>query len=236
MATQAVTAHINGSTVALEELEDINKRYQKEREKRLRADGLAQFVDIETVEKFARAVRNAWPDPVYDKMAPALKDGSRCEFLFVGAGYGSLLTAVRLLDAGVAAEDIRFVDTAGGFGGSWWLNRYPGLMCDVESYMYMPLLEETGYMPKHKYSYGPELRAQAEAIAKKWGLFQNALFRVKVVSMTFDEERGEWITQLQNLRAGEEAKQITVRSRFAFLATGTLNWPKIPRISGSEQL
>ncbi|EMD58221.1 hypothetical protein COCSADRAFT_42058 [Bipolaris sorokiniana ND90Pr] len=232
MALPEVTNAIDGSTISLSELEEIQKRYKNEREKRLRADGRAQFVDFTTMDKFAKAIHNAWPDPVYDNMTPGIKDGSRCEFLFVGAGYGALTSAVRLLDAGVAAEDIRFVDTAGGFGGTWWLNRYPGLMCDVESYMYMPLLEETGYMPKHKYSYGPELRAQAERIAKKWGLFKNALFRVKVMSMTFDEEKGEWATKLQSLRAGEEAKQITVRSRFAFLATGVQNWPKIPGVSG----
>jgi len=217
----------------LETLE-LQAKYELESAKRFRSDGLAQFIDIELLDKFAQSIHNAWPDPVYDNMTPALVDGSRCEFLIVGAGYGGLLAAVRLMEAGVAPEDIRFVDTAGGFGGSWWLNRYPGLMCDIESYIYMPLLEETGYMPKHRYSYGPELRKQAERIAHKYGLFDSALFRVKVSRLEYDEAKGEWVTKLKGLRTGQENKEITVRSRFTILATGTLNWPKIPRIAGLD--
>lgn len=232
MAVTKAANAIDGSTIRPSELDEIQKRYKSEREKRLLTDGRAQFLDHETVDKFAKAIHNAWPDPVYDNMKPTLGDGSRCEFQFVGAGYGSLTSAVRLLDAGVAPEDIRFVDTAGGFGGTWWLNRYPGLMCDVESYMYMPLVEETGYMPKRKYLYGPKLREQAERVAKKWGLFENGLFRVKAMSMTFDEDKGEWVTKLESPRAGEESKQTTVRSRFAFINTEVLNWPKIPRVPG----
>lgn len=90
--------------------------------------------------------------------------------LVLGAGYGGLLYAVRFLEIGFAAADIRLVDTAGGFGGTWYWNRYPGLMCDVESSIYMPLLEETGYMPKHRFSYGSELRQYADDIAAKWNL------------------------------------------------------------------
>ena len=41
------------------------------------------------------------------------------------------------------------IDQAGGFGGTWYWNRYPGVMCDVESYCYMPMLEEMGYVPKN---------------------------------------------------------------------------------------
>ena len=39
------------------------------------------------------------------------------------------------------------IDKAGGIGGTWYWNRYPGVMCDVESYIYMPMLEEMNYVP-----------------------------------------------------------------------------------------
>ena len=90
--------------------------------------------------------------------------------MILGAGFGGLQSAVRLIEAGVDVKHVRIVDQAGGFGGTWYWNRFPGLMCDGESYIYLPLLEETGYMPKHKYSYGPELRDYCNIIAKKWQL------------------------------------------------------------------
>jgi cation diffusion facilitator CzcD-associated flavoprotein CzcO len=81
-----------------------------------------------------------------------------------------------MIQAGINADDIRIVDSAGGFGGTWYWNRYLGLMCDITSYIYMPLLEEMGYMPKHKYAYGPEVREYAESIAEKWGLREKTRF------------------------------------------------------------
>ena len=37
------------------------------------------------------------------------------------------------------------IEKGGDFGGTWYWNRYPGAACDTESYIYLPLLEETGY-------------------------------------------------------------------------------------------
>lgn len=235
-AKHLAAKHANGSVAsATPEVLETEAKYKQESEKRLRRDGLSQFVDIETLDRFAESIKAAWPDPKLDNAPRPLVDGSRCGFLIVGAGYGGLMTAARLMKAGVPSGDIRFVDTAGGFGGSWWLNRYPGLMCDIESYIYMPLLEETNYMPKHKYSYAPELRSQAERIAEQYGLTNNALFRVKVDTLTWDESAHEWVTRLESLRPGEEQQKITVRSRFTILSTGTLNWPKIPKVPGLEK-
>ena len=38
----------------------------------------------------------------------------------------------------------RIVEKGGGFGGTWYWNRYPGAQCDTSAMIYMPLLEETG--------------------------------------------------------------------------------------------
>ena len=58
--------------------------------------------------------------------------------------------AARLREAGI--NDIRLIEDGADFGGTWYWNRYPGAQCDIESYCYLPLLEETGYIPKEKYS------------------------------------------------------------------------------------
>lgn len=68
-------------------------------------------------------------------------------------------------------------------------------MCDVESYLYLLLLEETGYMPKHKYAYGPEVRDHADRIADQWELRDKTMFRVEVKSLTWDDnDREGWST------------------------------------------
>lgn len=87
-----------------------------------------------------------------------MSDGGHCKVLIIGAGFGGILFAVKLIQAGYSVDDLLIVDPAGGFGGTWYYNRYPGLMCDVESYIYMPMLEEMDYMPKRKYAGGEELR------------------------------------------------------------------------------
>ena len=154
------TTTANGSMdTAVTSASAIRQKYREEREKRLRADGLAQYIDLTKSEKFKHFQEDPWVDhEALNAQDLPLKDDQAYKFLILGAGYGGLLFAVRLIQAGFKADDIRLVDSAGGFGGTWYYNRYPGLQCDVESYMYMPLLEETGHMPTYKYAQGSELR------------------------------------------------------------------------------
>ena len=84
--------------------------------------------------------------------------------LVIGGGFGGLMAAARLREAGV--ERIRIVEKGGDFGGTWYWNRYPGAQCDIESYIYLPLLEETGYIPKEKYSFAAEIRDHARRIGE----------------------------------------------------------------------
>src|SRR3546814_13565098 len=83
-----------------------------------------------------------------------------------GGGFGGLLAAAELHKIGVT--DIRIVEKAGDFGGTWYWNRYPGAQCDIESYIYMPLLEETGYVPTEKYAYEAELFEHARRIGQHY--------------------------------------------------------------------
>ena len=179
-------------------IEQIQQQYAQERDKRLRfrPEGSKQYTDIFHSSKFAHFQENPWVDSDPPQPQADLKDGSRTKFLIIGAGYGGLMFAVRLVQAGFNADDIRLSDYAGGFGGTWYWNRYPGLMCDVESYIYMPLLEETGYVPKHKYAYGDELREHANRIADKWNLKDKAWFYTHVTALMWDEKASEWLVSM----------------------------------------
>ncbi|KAF2095355.1 flavin-binding monooxygenase-like family protein [Rhizodiscina lignyota] len=207
---------------------EIQQKYANEREKRLRPEGDAQYIDLSKSDKFKHFQEDPWVDP---KAAQA-EVPDYCKYLIVGAGFGGLLFAVRLIEAGIPASDIRLVDSAGGFGGTWYWNRYPGLMCDVESYIYAPLLEEMGYMPKHRYSYGPELREYAESIVAKWDLKDKAIFRQLVKSATWDNDHEEWVVETESV--GAQGSQHNIRAPFVILASGLLNYPKLPGIPGIE--
>ncbi|KAJ9664096.1 hypothetical protein H2201_005336 [Coniosporium apollinis] len=214
--------------------EQIQQKYNEERDKRLRPDGTAQYLDLATSEKFKHFVDDPWLDPHAQAKGLRLTNDSRVKILVLGAGYGGLLFALRLLEAGFKAEDICIVDSAGGFGGTWYWNRYPGAMCDVESYIYMPLLEETGYMPQHKYAYGPELREYAEMVAEKWGLEGRTVFRTVVSEMKWDEVEKEWVVEMKQKEGGEDDLDFELRASFVIAASGLLNYPKVPRLPGLD--
>ncbi|KAF4589692.1 flavin-binding monooxygenase-like family protein [Ophiocordyceps camponoti-floridani] len=216
------------------DMEHITGRYLEEKKKRLRPDGNAQYVDLSLAS--SPRLRDLVRDPFVDDAAlngqPAtLSDGDEIRVLILGAGFGGLLFGVRLVEAGFPAESIRLVDPAGGFGGTWYWNRYPGIMCDIESALYMPLLEEMGYMPKHRYAYGPELRRHAEAVAARWRL--QGVFRTRCMSLDWEEGRSRWQVKLRQSRGPETpAVEMKVRAQFVVLAHGVLNHPKAPRIPG----
>jgi hypothetical protein len=186
-------AKLDANGISASAVAGIEARYNTERDKRLkeRPQGEAQFIDLTTSEKFKHLQDDPWVSSGEHTSVPVtINISNPIKYLIVGAGFSGLLFAVRLLDAGAELEELVIVDSAGGYGGVWYWNRYPGLMCDVESYIYMPLLEETGYMPKHKYSYGPELRGQANRIADQWNLRGRTIFRQQAKQMNCGRQTG----------------------------------------------
>ncbi|KAL1625203.1 hypothetical protein SLS56_007398 [Neofusicoccum ribis] len=219
---------------------DILKKYADERNKRLQSrpvDGSKRTVPLSESKEYRDLEGDPWVDhDALNAQRPRpLADGQQTNFLVVGAGHGGLMVAAGLVDAGFPPEDIRLVDAAGGFGGTWYWNRYPGLMCDIESSVYMPLLEETGYVPKHRYAYGPELREHAERIAKKWRLEDKALFRSVVESLEWNEQEKEWTASIAEYRGPAYGiGKLVVRARFVILNGGVFGLPQIPKAPGFE--
>ena len=133
----------------------LREKYRAERDKRLRADGNEQYVEVEG--EFAHYLDDPYVEPGFTR-APLTDE---VDVVVIGGGFGGLLAAARLREAGV--DDIRIIEKGGDFGGTWYWNRYPGAACDIESYIYLPLLEETGYIPKEKYSRAPEILDHSRA-------------------------------------------------------------------------
>jgi cation diffusion facilitator CzcD-associated flavoprotein CzcO len=142
----------------------------------------------------------------------------------IGAGIAGVVTGARL--RGLGDFRIRLIDSAGGVGGTWYWNRYPGVMCDVESYIYMPMLEEMGYVPTRKYAFGEEIRTYIEGIARRYELERSALFHTRVEESRWNEEEARWIV-------GTDRGDV-LRARFLVLAVGILNLVKLPDIPGFD--
>ena len=123
-------------------------------------------------------------------------------------------------------RDIRIIEKGGDFGGTWYWNCYPGAQCDIEAYIYLPLLEETGYIPKEKYSFAPEILAHARRIGEKFDLYRNACFQTQIKDVTWREEECRWIVTTDR---GDR-----MSARFVVMSNGPLNRPKLPGIPGID--
>jgi cation diffusion facilitator CzcD-associated flavoprotein CzcO len=193
-------------------------RYLREREKRMRADGLEQYKEF--TGEYEDFDRDPWVEPGFTR-EPVEEDRLA---VIVGGGFGGMLTSVELTRLGI--RDFRIIEKAGDFGGTWYWNRYPGCMCDVESYTYMPLLEETGYMPTEKYASATEIFEHCQRIGRHFDLYDHALFQTEMETAEWDEAIDRWmITTTRGDR---------IRARFLVTAGGILHKAKLPGIDGIE--
>jgi cyclohexanone monooxygenase len=197
--------------------DELRARYRAERDKRLRSDATEQYVNV--VGGFAHYLEDPYVAPL--TRAPLTDE---VEVVIVGGGFGGLLAGARLRDAGIA--NVRIIEKGGDFGGTWYWNRYPGAQCDVESYIYLPLLEEVGYVPKEKYTRAPEILEHSRAIGRKYGLYDDACFQTEVTELRWDEPAARWIVKTNRGDA--------MKARFVILSNGPLNRPKLPGIPGIE--
>jgi cation diffusion facilitator CzcD-associated flavoprotein CzcO len=194
----------------------LKEKYRHERDKRLRVDGQRQYFRPTGEVVSSYAVDSHQPlrprDPISEDI----------DVIVLGGGWGGIMAAYHLTQAGVT--NFRNVDTAGDFGGVWYWNRYPGIQCDNESYCYLPLLEEMGFMPSKKFADGWEIFQYARSIAAKYGFADKALFHTHIRSLRWDEQLNRWLVSTNR---GDD-----IRARFVIVACGVLNMPKLPSIPG----
>ncbi|WP_231748719.1 NAD(P)/FAD-dependent oxidoreductase [Mycobacterium sp. M26] len=194
----------------------LRARYAQERDRRLRADGIGQYVEV--AGEFAGFAHDPWAGPP----PPREPLTDEVDVAVIGAGFGGLLTGARLRELGVGG--IRLIDKAADVGGTWYWNRYPGIACDVESYVYMPLLEEVGYLPTEKYAKGPEIVEHCRRIAEHYDLYRDACLQTEVREIRWDVDSSRWIIHTDRGDA--------IRARFVSMANGYLQKPKLPGIPG----
>ncbi|MEZ5376625.1 MAG: NAD(P)/FAD-dependent oxidoreductase [Acidimicrobiales bacterium] len=200
--------------------DEIKAKFAEERDLRLgyRPPGTTQYVPLEGelahYETDPHATEHIEREPIDDEV----------EVLFIGGGFSALLTSARLREKGV--ESIRIVERGADVGGTWYWNRYPGIACDVVAYDYLPLLDEMEYVPTRHYAEGPEIFAHCQAIARKYDLYDLAVFQTTVTSTVWDDSTQRW--HLTTDRGD------TMRAKYVVCANGTLSKPKLARIDGMD--
>jgi cyclohexanone monooxygenase len=210
-------SHTNNDTGI--DLEALRKKYREEREKRLRPEGDHQYVEARG--EFAHfAEDDPYADPNF-KRDPITKE---FEVVIVGGGFAGLFCAARLHKSNI--DDICIIEAGADFGGTWYWNRYPGCRCDIESYTYVPLLEETGFMPSERYVEAAEIYEQCRNIGKHFDLYDDALFQTRVRELRWDEDKMRW-----NVTTNRGDK---ISAQYVITATGPLSKPKLPGIPGME--
>ena len=192
-------------------------RYETERAKRLRDEGLAQY---ETLSEH-HLDRDPWADPDFAR-DPIIE---KVEVVVLGGGWAGMLTGINLVKRGIT--NFRILDKAADFGGTWYWNRYPGCMCDVDATIYLPLLEETGYMPTEKYASATEIFGYCQRLARHFGLYEHALFQTEVESLTWDDDANRWDVVTKR---GD-----CIRTQFFVSAGGLMHKAKLPGIDGIDR-
>ena len=198
----------------------LRAKYEHERVKRLREDGVDQYIELSGYfARYAEEDPYVEPgftrDPVTDEIDVAI----------IGGGFSGLLAGARLSDLGVT--DFRIIEAGGDFGGTWYWNRYPGAQCDIESYCYLPLLEELDYMPKEKYSFVSEIFEHSQRIGERYGLYDKAHFQTRVRSLDWDDSLARW-----HIRTNRDDD---IKARFVIMALGSATRSKLPGIPGIDE-
>ncbi|EZP79340.1 Phenylacetone monooxygenase [Novosphingobium resinovorum] len=200
------------------DLDVIRERYEAERKKRLKPSGTDQYTF--TDGKFAKFA----DDPYAPEPQPRNARREDLDVLVIGTGIGGIQLAAKLDQSSIG--NFLLVDIAADFGGTWYWNRYPGLRCDVESYIYLPFLEETGYVPTERYTRGSEIFAYCQKLGRHFNLYERTLFQTKVTGITWNEDDARWMVTTSR---GDE-----LRARFVTTQSGIFGKPQLPGIPGIE--
>jgi len=198
------------------DLDALKAKYREERDRRLRKDGEDQYLTVD--DDYAPFFEQDPYSPPIEREAIS----EELEVAVLGGGFAGLIAAGNLRLQGI--DDFRIIEMAGDFGGTWYWNRYPGVQCDIESYIYLPMLDELGYVPKEKYSYGAEIFEHCQRIGRHFDLYDSTLFQTMVTSVSWDETIQRW--RITTHRGDD------IRARFVILASGPYNRAKLPGIPG----
>jgi cyclohexanone monooxygenase len=167
---------------------------------------------------------NSSPGQVEDSTGTS--EPERFDAIIIGAGVGGLYAIYRLRKLGLK---VRGFEAAGGVGGTWYWNRYPGCRCDVESmeysYSFSDELQQEWHWPE-RYGTQPEILKYINHVADRFDLRRDIEFNTRVKKAAFDSKTSTWTVTTDR---GQ-----TATARFCIMATGNLSTPRKPDYPGLD--
>jgi cation diffusion facilitator CzcD-associated flavoprotein CzcO len=148
------------------------------------------------------------------------------DLLIVGAGFGGLYLLHLARQRGLNAL---VVEAAGGVGGTWYHNRYPGARVDIQSLEYSFGFDDALQQDWHwteRYAAQPELLAYANHVADRYALRDGILLNTRIAAAHWDEASQGWQAR------AEDGRQWA--ARYMVLATGPLSTPNKPDFPGLQ--
>ncbi|RYI99933.1 MAG: NAD(P)/FAD-dependent oxidoreductase, partial [Actinomycetales bacterium] len=143
--------------------------------------------------------------------------------VIVGTGFGGMGAAIALRRLGF--DDLVMLEREDDLGGTWNVNRYPGLAVDIPSATYSYSFEPNPYWSR-LYAPGAELKAYCDHVATTYDLRRHMRFGVNATGATWDEQAKVWTVDVED---GDP-----VQGRFLLTATGFLSQPRLPDIEGID--
>ena len=142
----------------------------------------------------------------------------------IGAGFGGLAMAIRLLQRNI--QNFVILEKSNEVGGTWRENQYPGAACDVQSHLY-----SLSFAPKtdwsKRYAEAPEIFQYIQDVVQQFNLRDYCQFNSEVVHTEYQEKDCVWHIALK------DGKQLSCQ--YLILASGPLHVPQIPKIKGIEK-
>lgn len=143
--------------------------------------------------------------------------------VIVGAGFGGMGAAIQLQRSGI--DDFVMLEREDDLGGTWHLNRYPGLAVDIASVTYSYSFEPNPDWSR-LFAPGEEIKAYADHVADKYDLRKRMRFRTVVEAARWDERQRHWEVEIKG--------QNPITATYLLTATGFLSQPKVPDIEGID--
>ncbi|KIW81105.1 hypothetical protein Z517_04128 [Fonsecaea pedrosoi CBS 271.37] len=219
--TAEIKEQAQKSNIALDfDPDALKAKYIAEKEKRSKNGGLEQYQLVREHASLLKFVDDPYVKPGFTREPVK----HLYDVVVIGGGFTGVQVGACLMGQGIT--NFCIIEKGGDYGGTWYWNRYPGAQCDIESYIYMPLIEEMGVMPTEKYARGPELQRHARAIADRYSLEDHTLFQTIVKRLVWNDTTATW--KIETSRDDE------IEARWVVQAPGPLHTPKFPGVPGIE--
>ncbi|KAK3694745.1 hypothetical protein B0T22DRAFT_80399 [Podospora appendiculata] len=147
----------------------------------------------------------------------------------VGAGFSGILAAIRIPEK-LRNVELVVYEKNEGVGGVWWLNKYPGVACDVPSHSYQYSFAPNPHW-SDLYAPGHEIQQYLQNVAEKFGATRFIKTSHNVGGCVWDAGQKKWKIKVENLVTGEtfeDTANILVTARGQL---NDINWPDIPGLS-----